>query len=525
MVDSVLDPPGLGGIAPGKPQTSAKAAVPAVDPDVARKLTTFWTKFFYGLGSAAFGIKDNGFQTILLLYYNQVIGLPGQLVGGAIFIALIVDAFLDPIIGQISDNVRTKWGRRHPFMYASALPVAVSYLLLWNPPNWSHGALFLYLIVVSIVVRIFISFYEIPSSALAPELTADYDQRTSFLGIRSFFAWFGGMGMYLAAFAIFLTPDAHHKIGQLNETGYHHYGITAAILMFAVIIISALGTHRHIKHFRLNPPRRIGAFAMLGEMFSTLHNRSFLVLFIGGLFFVSATGLVFALSIYFNTYLWRLNSFQIFLLGLGTLLAAALAYWVALPLSRRYGKKYAAMSLFTASLAIGIVPLGMRLLGIFLTNGSRWLVPTLAAFNIISASLGIACGILLASMLADVVEDSERITGRRSEGLFFAASSFMQKAASGLGLFLSGAIIELVHFPTKAAPASLDPHVVYNLALAYLPSIVILYGAAIAIVGFYRITREDHQENVRRLAEETALASATIGTEAAYIGATVPKAD
>src|SRR5580692_9296080 len=127
-------------------------------------LGSFRTKVYYGLGSIAYGVKDYGFGTLLLFYYNQVVGLPAFLVSAAIAAVLVFDAFADPIVGQISDNLRTKWGRRHPFMYASALPVAVSYFFLWNPPHWSHQALFAYLIVVSIIVRTFISMYEVPSS-------------------------------------------------------------------------------------------------------------------------------------------------------------------------------------------------------------------------------------------------------------------------------------------------------------------------------------------------------------------------
>jgi GPH family glycoside/pentoside/hexuronide:cation symporter len=485
-------------------------------------LTSVRTKLFYGLGSVAFGIKDNGFQTILLLFYNQVIGLPGQLVGGAILIALVFDAFLDPIVGEISDNIRSRWGRRHPFMYASALPVAVSYLLLWNPPRWSHGALFIYLVVVAIVVRIFITFYEIPSSALAPELTADYDERTVLLGYRMLFGWLGGMGMYMLAFSVFLRPDATHAVGQLNAAGYHKYGITAAILMFCAILISAIGTHQHIKHFRVQPQRRIGALQILKEMASSLANRSFVVLTVAGIFFYSATGLVFALGIYFNTFLWRLSSLQIFYLACCTLLGVALAFGVALPVSRRFGKKHAAMALFALGLSIGVIPQSLRLLGVFFHNGSPWLVPALAFFNVLSTTMSIACAILLGSMLADVVEDSERVTKRRSEGLFFAANSFMQKSASGLGLLLSGLVIAAAHFPTNADPATLDPHIVRNLALVYLPSIVVLYAISIVIVGFYRITRENHEENLRRLAEELSLSSSTIGTEAAMVSAGMP---
>ena len=115
------------------------------------------TKLFYGFGSVAYGIKDAGFGALLLLYYNQVVGLPAQLVGTAIMIALIFDAFADPIVGQISDNLRTRWGRRHPFMYASAIPVAVSYFFLWFPPHLSQSGMFFYLIAMAIVVRTFIN--------------------------------------------------------------------------------------------------------------------------------------------------------------------------------------------------------------------------------------------------------------------------------------------------------------------------------------------------------------------------------
>src|ERR1700679_753977 len=136
-----------------------------------RELTSVSTKVFYGLGSVAFGVKDNGFQTILLLFYNQVMHVPAALASGAVFIALIFDAFADPLVGQFSDNLRTRWGRRHPLMYASALPVAISYLLLWNPPHWSPINLFFYLLVTAIVVRTFITFFEIPNAALAPEFS------------------------------------------------------------------------------------------------------------------------------------------------------------------------------------------------------------------------------------------------------------------------------------------------------------------------------------------------------------------
>ncbi len=460
------------------------------------------TKLFYGFGSIAYGVKDNGFSTLLLLFYNQVVGLPSGMVGGAIMIALVVDAFLDPIVGQLSDNLRSRWGRRHPFMYASALPVALSYLLLWNPPHWSQGALFVYLVVVAIVVRTFITFYEIPSSALVAELSDDYDERTVFFAWRFFFGWFGGLTMAVLAFRVLLAPDATHPVGQLNPAGYVHYGFVAAIIMFAAILISAAGTHRLIPEFHVPPPRRIGVGTMMAEMFATLGNKSFLWIMIAGVFFYAATGLVYALNVYFQTYFWQLTAAQIALFTLFGFASAALALVFAQPLSRRYGKKFSAIGLFLMALGIGATPYVLRLSGVFPENGDPTLIPVLLVFATLSLALSIASTILMASMLTDVVEEDALRTGRRSEGLFFAASSFMQKTSSAAGVFLSGLLLALAQFPVGAQPSQIDMAIVRHLALIYLPSLVLLYGIAMLCLGFYRITREDHEENLKRLAGE-----------------------
>jgi glycoside/pentoside/hexuronide:cation symporter, GPH family len=478
-----------------------------------RALTATSTKLFYGLGSIAFGVKDNGFQTILLLFYNQVMHVPAGLVGAAIGIALLFDAFIDPVVGQFSDNLRTRWGRRHPLMYASALPVALSYLLLWNPPHWSTLGLFYYLVIVSVIVRTFITFYEIPSSALAPELSEDYDQRTSFLSYRVFFGWYGGLTMLELAYLVFLTPDKHHPIGQLNEAGYGRYGITAAIVMFAAILISAAGTHRFIPFFRAPQHARRSILQYTREMFGSIWNKAFLVLMLSSIPFNLATGLIFALNIYVNTYFWLFSNKQIFVLTLASFLAVALSFVIAVPLSRRWGKKKSAIAMFLAGLVIMTLPLTLWLYGMFPRAGSPYLLPTLFCFQSVAGALAIGSSIILLSMVADVVEDSELKTGRRSEGLFFAGGSFLAKVVSGAGVFLSGLLLSFVHFPDHAVPGHIDPQILRNLVLVYVPALVVLYGVAIAVVSAYPIKREDHEENLRKLAAEAALIAAPIDSD------------
>ncbi|HTQ15436.1 MAG TPA: MFS transporter [Rhizomicrobium sp.] len=462
------------------------------------------TKVFYGLGSTAFGIKDNGFQTILLPFYNLVLHLPAELVGRAIFIAFVFDAFMDPVVGQFSDNLRSRWGRRHPLMYAAALPVAVSYLLLWNPPHWSQGALFVYLIVVAIVVRTFITFFEIPNSALVAELTPDYDQRTSFLSYRILFAWYGGLGMLVLALFVFLTPTRTQPYGQLNEAGYGHYGLASAIFMFAAILISATGTHRFIPWLRKPPARMLSLWQYAREMVATLGNKAFLILMVSIMVLNLATGLVFALNYYVSSFFWLLSTKEIGVMSLAGFVTVFLAFLLGPPVSRAFGKVTGTLLLFMVGFTIAIAPLVMGLLGFWLHPGMHNLVPILLAFAVVSGAMTIGASILVTAMIADVVEDSELKTGRRSEGLFFAGNSFLAKAVTGLGVYGSGLLLHLTGFPTVAIPGKVDPAIVHHFSVTYLVTVVVLYLGGMAILSQFPITRESHGENLKRLAGEFA---------------------
>jgi len=468
----------------------------------ARELGGLRTKLIYGFGSVAYGVKDQGFTTLLMLFYNQVIGLPAQWVGSAILLALVFDSVADPIVGQISDNLRSRWGRRHPFMYAAAVPVAISYWFLWNPPAWSNEALFFYLLAMAIVVRTFITMYEIPSAAMAAELTTDYDQRTSFMAYRYFFGWQGGLVMGILSYLVFFKPDAAHPVGQLNPSGYPTYAFFAALLMVIAILVSSLGTHRFIPRFTVPPERRRTLGITIREMLQTWSNRSFAALAGSTLFSYVAQGVLFALNIYFSTYLWHLSALQIGLITLSLVLAPFLALAMATPLSQHFDKKRATIGLFVVSLVFYCAPLVLYLLRALPTTPTPFLISVLVVLALLATTFSIACGTLGASMMTDVVEDSAVRTGRRSEGLFFATVILVQKAVSGLGAFIAGMLLALVHFPQNASPTTLDPVIAYNLALAYLPTVVVLFVLSIFCLTFYRISREDHDANIRKLAGE-----------------------
>jgi Na+/melibiose symporter-like transporter len=191
---------------------------------------------------------------------------------------------------------------------------------------------------------------------------------------------------------------------------------------------------------------------------------------------------------------------------------------IATPLSKRLGKRRLAIGLFIAFIAISSLPIGLRLLELFPANGSPFLLPILFVERLVVNALGIVVLIMFSSMLTDVVEDNELRTKRRSEGLFFAASSFVAKAISGAGAFIAGQMLALVAFPQHANPATLDPHIVRDLAYVYLPVITILFTSGMILMSRYRITRESHLENLRKLEEAAELAHTPVFVEATLTG-------
>lgn len=463
------------------------------DPRTSRR-----TKLFYGFGSIAFGIKDNGFRALLLLYYNQIVGLPAAKVAFAIMIALVIDAVVDPLIGEISDNWRSKWGRRHPFLYMAALPSAVSYFFLWYPPTeWSQDAQLMYLTVMAVVVRTFITIYEIPSQALVSELTDDYDQRTSMMSYRYWFFFIGGTLLTLLTYRVFLQPTAEYPVGQLNPEGYHKYAIVASAVILFSILISAAGTHRHIPALKQPPPRRNrNVFAVLWEMAKTLSNRSFLMVTLASLCKSAALGINGSLNTYMNTFFWELSSDQLAILAIDTLFAASIAFMIATPLAKRYGKRAVALVCYAFSFILGVIPQILRVSGLWLQGDDPMIVPVLFLNSILFGTLGITATILAGSMIADCVEDSQRRTGRRSEGLFFAANSLIGKAISGVGVFGTGLILAFVAFPEKAKPGQVSIDIVNNMSLTYIVVAGSLYALGTILLLNYKIDRKIHEDNV-----------------------------
>lgn len=477
--------------------SAAKPPVGAVPP-LGR-----WTRLAFGFGAVAPGVATGGFEFFLLIYYSQVVGLDARLVGLAILIALICDAISDPIVGYWSDNFRSRWGRRHPMMYASAIPVAIGFFLLWSPPKGaSQTVLFWYLLVLAVTVRTAITFYRTPSAALTPDLTPDYGERTSLISLRYFLGWTGGNAVSVWMFFILFPRSKTAEIadGRFNPDAYLTYGIVAASVILLSILVGSIGTHNRIPYLTPAPPKRRFTLRLIfGELFETLSNRSFLALFAGAMLFGIAAGLSSGMSLYFFTYFWGFSEIETGMVFLGTFAAALIGFVLAPIVSRRMGKKRGAIIVGLIAFLGAPLPIVLRLVGVLPPNDDPFVFWFVLTAQVIDVGLIICFQILFAAMLADLVEDSEVVTGRRSEGVFNAAETFVDKSVRGLGVMAASAVLTFAALPTGAEVAEVSDATLWWMGALYVPLVLALWLSMIAVIAQYRIDEATHEANLRQL--------------------------
>ncbi len=435
-------------------------------------------RIYYGLGAIAYGVKDNGFQVFLLIYLNQVMGLDPGLVGLTLLAVLVLDALFDPLVGHWSDGTRTQWGRRHPFLYASALPIALFWGLLWMPPAADAGwVAYAWVFGCALAVRMALSLNEVPSLALLPEMTSDPHERTAVLGWRYLFGWIGGLVTLALAYGVFhLIP-----VERARVESFHLFAWTGAIAMFVAILLSAWGTHRRYAH----PVPASVPHPALRDMVGCIRFRPFRVLLVAAVFGFASQGVTFALTNYMLGFVWRLSAqgllIYALILGVGVLLALALARQIG----PRLGKRRAAQLLTLATPILAGMPYVLHLFGLLPDAQAADRAAVFFAFVIASTATGVAGLVIAASMMADVASAYRATTGQAREGVFFAGQWFTQKCVTGLGIFLVGQMLVLVGFPANATAGEVAPDVLRRLIALYIATIVLLHmGAAWALSRF-----------------------------------------
>jgi glycoside/pentoside/hexuronide:cation symporter, GPH family len=481
-------------------------AVAATSPEIGQPIPKLGlgTRVSYGAGAMANGIKSAAFSSYLMLYFNQVVGVPAAIVGTALAMTLLVDAIVDPFLGRWADVTRSRWGRRHPFMYAAAIPTTIFFFLTWFPPDGlSHVQLGWWIFAFAAATRAAISAFEINASAMNPELTPVYTERTKLFSLRYLFGYAGvyGFTSFSLAFLFIETPE--YPRGQLNPDSYFGFAALGAALIFISILVCAAGTHNRIPWMRQAAGEagdpKMPLLQHLREMLAAFRNRGFLAIFGFGVFKYTAIGLYSATSLYFGTYLFKLTTVQLALLTFDSLVAAMVAAPLAPVMSNWLGKRTSSMVFAVVGVALGLTPLLLSYLDLFFEPGHPLLVPVLFVNGALYGSMVAISLINTSSMLADVVEDSEVETGVHSAGTFFSASSFMQQCSNALGIFAAGQVLAWSQFPEKADPDSIPRAVVDSLLIHYIPTSISLWTIGALFLLFYPITRDRHERNVEIL--------------------------
>ncbi|WND03009.1 MFS transporter [Temperatibacter marinus] len=462
-----------------------------------------FTKISYGIGAVAFGVKNNGFDYFLLIFYSQVLGVDAPLVGLALLIALIFDAISDPIVGYLSDNTKSRWGRRHPWMFAAALPAAVAYYFLWSPPESMTGNdLFPYLVTLSVAIRLLITFYEIPSSALAAELTKDYDERTSLMSYRMSFGWISGTVMAIFVLTVLLASTEAYPVGILNKEAYSTYGLVAACVIGGAILLTTFGTAHLIPDLPKGKVKESKGLSIIFNDFKkALANKSFAALLVASIVSSVIIGMAFSLNLYMNTFFWGFNTDQIGALNLSFIIAAMISFFMAPYMSRKFGKKKAVFIYGVLTLLITPVMIGLRVMGVLPENGDPSLFPILFIVAILDVTMFIGVQTLMYSMVAELVEHNEVKNNDRTEGIYFSAISFSRKASHGLGVMAASIVIAVANFPKGAKAEDIDKQAILDLGISYAVAVVLLWLAVFYFLKFFKIDRESHLENLSKLAE------------------------
>ncbi|HBV25332.1 MAG TPA: hypothetical protein DEB44_05315, partial [Acidimicrobiaceae bacterium] len=171
----------------------------------------------FGAGELVQAVVTIGLYSLLLFYYQQVVGLSGTLTGLALGIALFFDGVTDPAVGSLSDRIQGRYGRRHPVMAGAAIPLAIAFFFLFYPPDGlAEFGNFVWLTVFAILVRTALTFFVIPHLALGAEMAPDYLQRSTLYSFGSLIGGIGGALIGFAVYWVFFPTTDEFNPGLLN---------------------------------------------------------------------------------------------------------------------------------------------------------------------------------------------------------------------------------------------------------------------------------------------------------------------
>ena len=422
------------------------------------------TKLLYGVGEMPITVLMVISGLFMLFFYNSVMGLPSGLVGLGLASSLVLDAVLDPFIGHISDRTCHHFGRRHIFMLPGALVIGPSFFLLFSPPrSLGHFGLFVWLIACSVALRAASAVYRIPYLSLGAELSRDYDDRTSTMGLRTLFGLLGTLGASALSFVVFFPAAAD----KLQYAGYPRMGLAFGAVMTGAGLVGTLGTLR----YRTSGGGKFSA----GPHFFTgfriaMRNRDFRSIWISTTIFFLAVVLNFSMAIHYFTWYAQISRGDVLGLIQTCFYAGALGgvvLWMSL--ARRTEKR--TLYIMAAVSSAILLMMATVLIGIGRPLGIGHPFPLIVG-HVIGGIFASAVWVVPASMIADVTDTDDLATGLRREGIYFGIMNFGEKLAAGGALLFAGGLLGVFRRLSPGEAFGTPGH-----PPAAIPYVGLLYGA------------------------------------------------
>jgi len=461
----------------------------------AKRQVSIPTKIAYGMGHSLLSVKNMLFHFFFLFFFSNIMGVPALLVGLVTLIALFVDAFTDPIMGQISDNYRSeKWGRRHKFMLWSIIPTAIALALLFAPPaSLGVTGLFIWMLFFGLVVRLGLTVYGVPYYALSAELSTAYNERTSITAVREFFNNIFNMILFILAFTVFLPETSEFEDGMMNQAGYAPMVITLSIMGVIGALITTYGTRHKVPDLRrYSDDVRTGWKETFSQLAKAANIKSFVWLCGGYGLTLILYGSGSALSLYMGVYLWQLTQEGKLLLSLAPFISLIPAVILATVLAAKMDKKPAAVFFAIVYAICNLLPYLAYRLDMMPALDNPNLLSIIAVASAIGFSALTGIIIITSSMLADVADEMELATTKRQEGILSASYSFAQKMTFAMGTLIAAVSLAVIKFPKQAEPSEVPQSQINGLADISI-FIALIFGlGAIYCFTKYDLTRKRH---------------------------------
>lgn len=429
----------------------------------------------YGIAETGLTASEVLIRLYLLIFYTDIVGLEPKLAGYAAAIAIVWDAITDPLMGNVSDRTRSRFGRRRPYIAIGAVLLAGSIIYLFSPPDLAtQSGKFWFLLLSYMLVNTATTVIAIPHAALGSELTPDRSE------VTEIYAWrliSGNMGAILGTIVpgIILTRMAAEPGSQdtVAKAGAH---ATAAAVVAAVVLITACitffatrradkptaGIASHKKAMAETVPASPAPLGHFQGLRSMVQNKPFVILFVA--YLIATIGVNINSSFAFFYYKYRLElteaDTQKVIAFFMVVFTLALIGWIAL--ANRFGKK---IPLFAGTMLLGI----MTAIGYPLFPAGSLAGPAVAA---IFGGLFVGSILLLDAWLVDVIDYDQVKTGHSRPGLYFGIWKMGSKAARAIAVALSGIILSAINFQPNATQT---PEVSWRLALVFGPGVAVFF--------------------------------------------------